>query len=244
MRSHFQLVRRHSAPDPYAPSERQVEQVFAGKKRQIYIIAPNRLAGEYLADILSHDLTLEPVLYRGLPVTESSANPSLFVFDNSLQLLPITECLARLRSKFRDAKYLVLDGPRAEDEIVQLLALGVHGFIEHSQVFGVLRQAVQTILSGQLWVSNSALQAYATLRCGFAKGRVDTLSATTRREAEVLELIRRRLTNKEIAELLKVTESTVKYHVSNILGKLNATNRHDLEERSGLPFRELLKEFY
>jgi DNA-binding CsgD family transcriptional regulator len=45
----------------------------------------------------------------------------------------------------------------------------------------------------------------------------------------VLELVRQRLSNKEIARILDVRESTVKYHLSNILAKFRVGNRRALE---------------
>jgi NarL family two-component system response regulator LiaR len=47
----------------------------------------------------------------------------------------------------------------------------------------------------------------------------------TEREAVVLEQIARGLTNQEIAERLTISERTVRFHVSNILGKLHLANR-------------------
>jgi DNA-binding NarL/FixJ family response regulator len=58
----------------------------------------------------------------------------------------------------------------------------------------------------------------------------------TAREAQALQLLMRRLTNKEISSALGISERTVKYHVSNILSKLQ------LEDRRGLsPERLLLR---
>ena len=51
---------------------------------------------------------------------------------------------------------------------------------------------------------------------------------TTPRENEILELVRMCLSNREIAELLQIRVSTVKFHLSNILSKMPAKNRRDL----------------
>lgn len=51
------------------------------------------------------------------------------------------------------------------------------------------------------------------------------LERLTEREFEVLEYLKRGLTNKEIAEILKVTHHTVKAHISSILSKFNCKNR-------------------
>jgi DNA-binding CsgD family transcriptional regulator len=49
----------------------------------------------------------------------------------------------------------------------------------------------------------------------------------TRREREVLALLRRRLTDAEIARELFIGQRTVEFHVANVLGKLGAANRRE-----------------
>ena len=57
----------------------------------------------------------------------------------------------------------------------------------------------------------------------------------TRRERELLPMIARGLTNKEIAAQLNVSEQTVKNHVHRMIRKAGASKRLDIVERSGLP---------
>ena len=55
--------------------------------------------------------------------------------------------------------------------------------------------------------------------------RYDLTATLTAREKEVLELITKGRSNKEIADVLFIAEKTVKTHISNILSKLHVTNR-------------------
>ena len=56
--------------------------------------------------------------------------------------------------------------------------------------------------------------------------------ALTPREREVMEFLLRRLSNKEIAEILGISERTVKFHVGNILNKLHVNSRQELSAKS------------
>ena len=64
--------------------------------------------------------------------------------------------------------------------------------------------------------------------------RESGLGTLTSRENQVLDLLRRRYSNKEMATLLKISESTVKFHVSNVLTKLNVNDRRDLTDKHSL----------
>jgi len=59
------------------------------------------------------------------------------------------------------------------------------------------------------------------------KGSNDARQVTPR-ESEILDLLRLRLSNKEIAEYLRIRVSTVKFHVTHILSKLQISSRQDL----------------
>ncbi len=65
-----------------------------------------------------------------------------------------------------------------------------------------------------------------------ARGDDDLVEALTPREVEVLELLAEGLPNKAIAERLKISDQTVKFHVASISGKLGALNRTDAVRRA------------
>jgi DNA-binding NarL/FixJ family response regulator len=60
----------------------------------------------------------------------------------------------------------------------------------------------------------------------------DIVDALTAREVQVLELLAEGLPNKAIAERLRISDQTVKFHVSSIAGKLGAANRTDAVRRA------------
>jgi DNA-binding NarL/FixJ family response regulator len=61
-----------------------------------------------------------------------------------------------------------------------------------------------------------------------------TGQAITQRESQILELVKRRLSNKEIGAVLNIQESTVKFHLSNVFSKLQVTRRSELQAKDEL----------
>jgi DNA-binding NarL/FixJ family response regulator len=199
-----------------------------GRSVPTYIIPSSRLAGRYLVQILSDDAFIEPVLFENAPQHSTLAQCVVFILDISTSSFPVGECLRRLRSSFSRPRFIVVGVPRLDAEIVCLLKLGVHGFVEDSTVDTTLRRAVREVANGGLWISRDVLQEYIH-STGHQNGNHSPhLFHLTQREMQVHELLKRRLSNKEIGGILQIRESTVKYHVSNILGKLQVTHRQEL----------------
>ena len=113
-----------------------------------------------------------------------------------------------------------------EDDILTWAEAGVDGFATRDQSVNELAEVLRSVSRGE--IPCSARVASTLLR------RVGTLAASrngrgaddlTLRELEILELIDQGLSNKEIARRLRIELPTVKNHVHNILGKLNASRR-------------------
>jgi DNA-binding NarL/FixJ family response regulator len=153
----------------------------------------------------------------------------IFVIDQCGLEAPLGQYVKHLRSECADAKFLVLDDKKTKDEIVRLLVMGIHGYVPHEEVRSTLVRAVLSVAANQLWAPPDVFQEYlaevgSLLRHEESDGR----NSTTPREEEILELVRKRFSNREIAEALQIRVSTVKFHLSNILSKLHARSRHDL----------------
>jgi DNA-binding NarL/FixJ family response regulator len=80
------------------------------------------------------------------------------------------------------------------------------------------------------------LEAYARRSIASLKtvNKSPTAQEISQRESQVIDLVKRRLSNKEIGEVLNIRESTVKFHLSNIFSKLQVKNRSDLHGKAQL----------
>jgi DNA-binding NarL/FixJ family response regulator len=196
------------------------------------VVSSNRFARKYLSYLLSKDGEFSPVSTEELTERHSGVENPVFVVDCTFLTLPLTEFISRMKSKFATASYVVIDKDKTESEIRLLLSQGVQGFVAEHQIEELLALAVRTVLAGGLWIPEKVLQSQLRSHAApsSVRARAIDVNATTQRETEVLELVRRRLSNKEIAELLQIRESTVKYHVSNLFSKLQVTSRYELAQ--------------
>jgi DNA-binding NarL/FixJ family response regulator len=195
-----------------------------------YVIANNRLAGEYLVQVLRDDSALRPILCDKLPEPRLRSVPSVFIIEGTMPI-PLRECIRRLHSLFPKGRFLMVDRYQPDKEVLLLMNLGFHGFVEHSRVAKALVSAVRAVGGGRLWFSEELMQQYVHANAEGSSSREGQLYLTPR-ETEVLELVRRRLSNLEIAVRLGITENTVKYHVYHILAKFRVSNRRELETSS------------
>lgn len=109
-----------------------------------------------------------------------------------------------------------------EDELVQnALKAGAVGYLMKNVTALELAAAIRSAREGKMTLSSEAAQALVRA----SQQAQEFPEALTDREREVLKLMVEGLNNAEIAERLVVSLSTVKYHISNILGKLGVDNR-------------------
>jgi two-component system NarL family response regulator len=106
---------------------------------------------------------------------------------------------------------LIISNSIGSEEIYRALGAGVRGYISKDVDDVELVHAIRRIATGRNYLSTAIATKLAE--------RVNR-STLTEREMQVLHLIVKGKSNKEIADALKVTEPTTKYHVQSIITKL------------------------
>jgi DNA-binding NarL/FixJ family response regulator len=204
----------------------------AGSKIHVGIIAAHLLAAHHLMQLVRAEASMLPVI-----LTEGTNNSVVFPDGSQVVILvdlwgltrPSSEYLDSLSLRIPNCVFLALDRPRSGNDVAGLLRAGFMGFVTHHEVPYLLAPAINMVAKGMLWSSPEAMGIYVNLTSRVA-GRRGAGEMLTFREQQVLELLRRRYSNREVGDVLGIAESTVKFHVSNILAKLNLTNRHQLTE--------------
>jgi DNA-binding NarL/FixJ family response regulator len=133
-------------------------------------------------------------------------------------------------SRYPDARLLVVAEKFDEPTAFPLLRVGVKGLLCYSELSRQLVRAIDEVAGGGFWVPRTLLSRFVdwTLAAGRRPRRSTALGPLSPREREVHELLMENLSNKEIAKRLHMSERTVKFHVSNLLGKHGVKRRADL----------------
>lgn len=198
---------------------------------QVCSVAQNCLAEAYLEQLLRTDPRICPLnLKQYAQLSPTRRRNLIFVIDQCGLEIPLCECLRQLRDHSLNARFLVLDDENSNEEIVRILIMGAHGYVSHTDASSTLIRAICCIAGNQLWIPHEVLPEFLREVSSALRKDTQARQTTTPREDEILELVRRRLSNREIADLLQIRVSTVKFHLSNILSKLHANNRRELTE--------------
>lgn len=132
--------------------------------------------------------------------------------------------LEDLRRNQNTVPVVVISGADGRSHVIKALDLGALGFIPKSSSLEVMLEAVRLVLAGGIYIPQQALAAPRGEQKNAAGQRQD-IRDLTGRQREILTLMAQGKPNKIIADDLKISEATVKSHVTEILRVLGVTNR-------------------
>lgn len=149
--------------------------------------------------------------------------PDVVLMDIKMPGTDGIEALRRLRELENPAKVLIVTSFTEQRTVVPALRAGASGYVYKDVDPDALAGAIRSVYAGHVLLQPEVAGALlAQEDSGSGTGRGSTL---TEREREVLGLIADGRSNREIARALVLSEKTVKTHVSNILMKLDLSDR-------------------
>jgi DNA-binding NarL/FixJ family response regulator len=199
-----------------------------------YVLSPHPLALETLRQHLAAvPLVLESIRLphsAHLDLSALARRPSaVCVVDACYPPVAAERVVAQLMGALPGSRTLVLTEDLDETPAFRLLRLGVKGLLPYAQVAEQIRPSLLAVARGGFWVPRELLSRFVdSLLAGGASRQTLHPAGLSIRENDVLECLLTNLANKEIAVRLGISERTVKFHVSNLLGKFGVQRRADL----------------
>jgi DNA-binding NarL/FixJ family response regulator len=142
--------------------------------------------------------------------------PDVTLMDLRMPELDGIEASRQILREFPDANIIALTSYDGDQEIYRALEAGVKGYLLKEMVHTEVIRAIRVVHSGKRLMPPEVAQRLSEY---FPQ------AALSPREVEVLTLVARGLSNKEIAQQLGTAAGTIKIHVQNILAKLGASDR-------------------
>lgn len=142
--------------------------------------------------------------------------PDITLMDLSLPGINGVDALITIRGEFPKARIIMLTTSDGDGEIQRALRAGAMGYVLKSMPKNELLGVIRSVYAGRRHVP-----AEVAARLAEHLGDEDL----TARELEVLRLIRDGFRNKQIADKLAIAETTVNFHIKNLVSKLGANDR-------------------
>jgi DNA-binding NarL/FixJ family response regulator len=167
---------------------------------------------------------------ESLAIVDSDTNIDLTILDLNMPGMNGLSGLTVMRQKFPDVPVVILSGSVKRSDVLNALEHGASGYLPKTLSGKSLINALRLVLSGEKYIPSALLEDDGG---SIRPGEIDLdglapdnpLRQLTNREREVLALLTKGLSNKEIAKQLSVREITVKVHLTGIFKKLGAANR-------------------
>lgn len=159
--------------------------------------------------------------------TNDLSNEDLLEIDFSLidvnkNNISIVERLSKVKDKSKTLKIMILDSQKDIELFIKSVDYGIDGYILNIDDKDEFIYIIKKVLNGKKFYDSELLQY--TIHNEKTNNEIDL----TNREKCVLNYVCKGLSNKDIANELKVTDYTIKKHISNILSKLHLRNRQDI----------------
>ena len=151
-------------------------------------------------------------------------NPDVILMDLTMPRMDGIEAIGKIKQENPDVRILVLTSFSDDDHVFAAISAGALGYVLKDIRPEELLQAIRDVHQGQSSLSPQIARKLIR-QINQPSDQPDTTDPLTERETDVLVLVARGLSNRQIAEELVIGERTVAVHMQSILAKLHLANR-------------------
>ena len=181
-----------------------------------------------LARLLEEDPRVEIVGQAGDGVEAvklaGSVAPDVILMDLKMPNLDGIEATRQILAKYPSVKVLLLTTFEADNHVIQALKAGASGYILKDSRPDSIVSSLLAVMAGERVMASAVANRVLEMLTGTTTPK-EFYDGLTGREIEILKLLAGGMANKQIAYKLKISEKTVRNHVSNMYEKLNIYDR-------------------
>ena len=186
------------------------------------------LMREGIRQLLEFDGTIKVIEEAGngeeCLIKLETSKPQVLLLDINMPKMNGIEVLEEIKRRNIDIKVLILTVHNETEYLLKAVNIGVDGYILKESELSELKKAIDVIVNGESYIQPE-LTPELNRKLISRDSDKEKLDMLTRREMEVLIQVANGMINKEIANLLNISERTVKNHISNIFKKIDVSDR-------------------
>jgi DNA-binding NarL/FixJ family response regulator len=195
---------------------------------RVLVVDDQTLFRSGLARLLDEDPRIQVVgqAVDGLDAVKKVAEtkPDVVLMDLKMPNMDGIEATRQIVSEHPDVKVLILTTFEADNHVIQALKAGASGYVLKDSLAEAIVSSVLAVIAGERVMASVVANRVLEMLTGTATPK-EFYDGLTVREIEILKLLASGMANKQIAYRLKISEKTVRNHVSNMYEKLGIYDR-------------------
>jgi len=198
-------------------------------KIEIIIADDHMMIREGLKQLLELDGTMKVIAEANdgeecLNLLNKRIHPDILLLDINMPKKNGIEVLEYIKQNKIPVKVLILTVHNEVEYLLKAVDIGIDGYLLKDSSYDELKEAIDVIISGNTYIQPSLLPALNESMEDYALDK-EKIEWLTKRELDVLRLISKGCSNKKISDELKISERTVKNHISHIFRKIDVEDR-------------------
>lgn len=198
-------------------------------KIEIIIADDHMMIREGLKQLLELDGTMKVIAEANdgeecLNLLNKKIHPDILLLDINMPKKNGIEVLEYIKQNKIPVKVLILTVHNEVEYLLKAVDIGIDGYLLKDSSYDELKEAIDVIISGNTYIQPSLLPALNESMEDYALDK-EKIEWLTKRELDVLRLISKGCSNKKISDELKISERTVKNHISHIFRKIDVEDR-------------------
>ncbi len=195
---------------------------------KVMIVDDHAMIREGIRQLLEFDGDIEIIAEASdgeecLKILENTI-PQVLLLDINMPNKNGIDVLKEIKCTDLPIKILILTVHDEVDYLMKAVDIGVDGYLLKNSSSAELRNAIEVVLRGEMYIQPELIPVLNSRLIARNNNR-DKIESLTKREMEVLILVAKGMFNKEIGETMKISERTVKNHISSIFKKIDVADR-------------------